>query len=79
MIFNLSYFTGATIISFLAALSLGHLSRAFPAIGAMVQIVALVVGVLSFAGICLKRDREATAAWFFLAFFLSIGGGMAWL
>ncbi|MGB2924366.1 MAG: hypothetical protein WBB82_03615 [Limnothrix sp.] len=73
------YFFGIVLHSFLFALTLGHLSRWFPAFGNAVGIIAGVVVAIAFGFCLMVRKAEVTALCFFAGFVIALAGGMAWL
>jgi len=73
------YFFGIVLHSFLFALTLGHLSRWFEPIGHAVGVITIVCAIACFAFCLMARRSEVTALFFFGAFILAMGGGMAWL
>lgn len=73
------YFFGIVLHSFLFALTLGHLSRWFPAFGNAMGFISAVVVICFFGAGLIIRKQEFTTVIFFTLFVLLFGGGMAWL
>jgi hypothetical protein len=72
------YFFGLTLHSLLFALTLGHLSRWFPAFGHGLMLIS-IAGLVSFLFMALMvRNAEFNKFLCFGIFILGLGGILAW-